>query len=160
MRFATLHQERLRSLTICTAPASFLGPHHADSAELIDREGIAAWVENGITRRLDPEMVDRAHIQWYAAQMAATPAHLVRDFNRNATGVDLRPLLKDVKTPTLVLAPASLRGERWGDFRGAAGLFPNGRLVVFPGVSGYVHHILPVPCVRVWLDFVRDLDQQ
>jgi pimeloyl-ACP methyl ester carboxylesterase len=160
MRFATLHQERLRSLTVCTAPASFLGPHHAVSADLIDREGITGWVDRYITRRLDPEMVDPGHLRWYAGQMAATPAHLVRDFNRNATGVDLRPLLKDVETPTLVLAPASLRGEVWGDFRGAAELFPNGRLVVFPGISGYVHHILPVPCVRVWLDFVRGLGQQ
>ena len=158
MRFATLHQQRLISLTVCTSPTNFLDPHHAESAEMIDREGVAAWVESTITRRLDPQIVDPAYIRWYAGQMAATPAHVVSGFQRNAGG-DLRPQLPEVQTPTLVLAAASLPEEVLGDFRGAADLFPNGRLVVFPGVSGFVQHILPVPCARVWLDFAGSLKQ-
>ena len=74
-----------------------------------------------------------------------------------APGGDLRPLLASVQTPTLVLAAAHLREEVLGDFRGVADLFPNGRLVVFPGVSGFVQHILPVPCARAWLDFAASL---
>ena len=158
MRFATLHQERLLSLTACTSPTSFLDPHHQESADLIDREGVASWVESTITRRLDPDLVPPAHIRWYAEQMCATPAHVVSGFQRNASG-DLRPLLPSVQTPTLILAAASLREEVLGDFRGAADLFPNGRLVVFPGVSGFVQHILPVPCARVWLEFAQGLGQ-
>jgi hypothetical protein len=46
-----------------------------------------------------------------------------------------------------------------GDLRGVANLFPNGRLVVFPGVIGFVQHILPVPCARAWLDFAASLQQ-
>jgi len=156
MRFATLHQDRLLSLAVCTSPTSFTDPHHGESADQIDREGVAAWVESTITRRLDPDICDPAYIRWYAGQMAATTAHVVSGFQRNAGG-DLRPLLKNVRTPTLVLAAASLREEVLGDFRGASGLFPNGRAVIFPGVSGFVQHILPVPCARVWLDFVRSL---
>ena len=90
-------------------------------------------MESTITRRLDPDLVPPAHIRWYAEQMCATPAHVVSGFQRNASG-DLRPLLSGVQTPTLILAAASLREEVLGDFRGAADLFPNGRLVVFPGV--------------------------
>ena len=160
MRFATLHQERLLSLTVCTSPTNFLDGHHEASAELIDREGVAAWVESTITRRLDPDIVDPAYIRWYASQMAATQAHVVSGFQRSAPGGDLRPLLNQVKTPVLVLAAASLREEVLGDFRAASDLFPNGRRVVFPGVSGFIQHILPVPCARVWLDFVRGLDRQ
>jgi hypothetical protein len=66
-------------------------------------------------------------------------------------------LIKNVPTPTLILAAARLTEEVLGDFRGAADLFPNGRLVVFPGVSGFVQHILPVPCARTWLDFASSL---
>lgn len=156
MRFASLHQERLLSLTTCTSPTTF-DSHHAESADLIDREGMVPWVEGSIARRLDPDMVDPAYIQWYAAQMAATPAHVVSEFLRSAPGGDLRPLLKNVQTPVLVLAAASLREEVLGDFRGAADLFPNGRLVVFPGIAGFVQHILPAPCARVWLDFAASL---
>ena len=157
MRFATLHQDRLRSLCMCTSPTSFLDSHHAESADLIDRAGVATWVQQTIGRRLDPQLVHPAHIRWYAAQMATTPAHVVSGFQRNAPGVDLRPLLRNVQTATLVLAASSLREEVLGDFRSAADLFPHGRLVVFPGVSGFVQHILPVACARVWLDFARSL---
>ena len=156
MRFASLHQERLLSLTTCTSPTTF-DNHHAESADLIDREGIVPWVERTIGQRLDPDIVDPAYIRWYATQMTGTPAHVVSGFQRSAPGGDLRPLLKDVNIPVLVLAAASLREELLGDFRGAADLFPNGRLVVFPGISGFVQHILPVPCARVWLDFAANL---
>jgi pimeloyl-ACP methyl ester carboxylesterase len=156
MRFATQHQERLLSLTACTSPTSFDDPHHGESAEMIRREGVAAWVESTNGRRLDPQIVDPAFTRWYAAQMSATPAHVVGGFQSNAAG-DLRPLLKDVKTPTLIIAAAALREEVLGDFREASDLFPNGRKVVFPGVSGFVQHVLPVPCARVWLDFVESL---
>ena len=158
MRFATLHQERLLSLTACTSPTSFDDPHHGESADLIEREGVAAWVENTIGRRLDPQIVPPEYTRWYAAQMSVTPAHVVGGFQRNAAG-DLRPLLPAVKTPALILAAANLREEVLGDFRDAADLFPNGRRVVFPGVHGFVQHVLPVPCARVWLDFARSLSR-
>lgn len=157
MRYATQHQERLLSLTACTSPTNFSDRHHGDSADLIEKEGVATWVENTIGRRLDPQIVDPAYTRWYANQMSATAAHVVSGFQRNASG-DLRPLLKDVKTPTLIIAAAALREEVLGDFRDAADLFPNGRRVVFPGVSGFVQHILPVPCARVWLDFAKSLE--
>ncbi len=156
MRFATQHQDRLLSLTACTSPTSFNDPHHAASADLIEKEGIAAWVESTIGRRLDPQIVDPAYTRWYAEQMKATTPHVVSGFQRNAGG-DLGPLLKDVKTPTLIIAAANLREEVLGDFRQASELFPNGRRVVFPGVYGFVQHILPVPCARVWLDFAQSL---
>ena len=55
----------------------------------------------------------------------------------------------------MILAAASLREEVLGDFRDAADFFPNGRRVVFPGVSGFVQNVPPVPCARVWLDFAQ-----
>jgi hypothetical protein len=84
---------------------------------------------------------------------------VVSEFQRRAPGGDLRPLLSSVKTPTLVLAAARLREEVLGDFRSVADFFPNGRSVVFSGVSGFVQHILPVPCARTWLDFASSLGQ-
>jgi hypothetical protein len=80
----------------------------------------------------------------------------VAGFQANAGG-DLGPMLKNVQTPMLMLAAASLREEVLGDFRGSSDLFPNGRKVIFPGVEGFVQHILPVPCARVWLDFASSL---
>ena len=155
MKFATENQDRLLSLTACTSPTSFNDPHHAESADLIEREGINVWVESTIGRRLDPQIVDPAFTRWYADQMCATAPHVVSGFQRNASG-DLRPQLKEVKTPTLILAAANLREEVLGDFREASDIFPNGKQVGFPGVYGFVQHILPVPCARVWLDFVSE----
>ena len=132
MRFASLHQDRLLSLTACTSPVTF-DAHHTESADLIDREGMSAWVADTIGRRLDPELVKPAQIRWYAEQMAATPAHVVSGFQRQAPGGDLRPLIQHVQTPTLILAAASLREEVLGDFRGAADCFPNGGWWCFQG---------------------------
>ena len=159
MRYATLHQERLISLTACTSPTNFNDPHHLVSADLIDSEGITAWVENTIGRRLDPQIVDPDYIRWYSDQMCATPAHVVSGFQRNASG-DLSSLLNNVQTPTLIISAASLRDEVLGDFRDASDLFPNGKKIVFPGVTGFVQHILPVPCARLWLDFAASLNQK
>ena len=153
MKFATLHQERLLSLAACTSPTNFEDRHHLEAAEAIEADGLGKWVEQTIPRRLDPQMVDPAYIRWYASQMVATAPHVVAEFQRLAAGTDLRPLLSNVRTPTLVLAAEKLQGEVLGDFRGAAEIFPNGRLVVFPGVTGFVQHILPVACAKVWLDF-------
>ena len=156
MNYATRHQERLLSLAVCTSPTSF-DSHHQESADLIDRAGMDAWVEASIGRRLDPDLVDPAHIRWYAAQMKATPAHVVSGFQRTAGG-DLGPRLRAVQTPFLALAADSLREEVLGDFRGAADLFPNGRRIVFPGVSGFVQHILPEACARAWLEWAASLE--
>ena len=156
MRYATLYQERLLSLTACTSPTNFNDPHHEESADLIESEGIAAWVESTIGRRLDPQIVDPQYIRWYAEQMCATPSHVVSGFQRHASG-DLRPLLSEILTPTLIIAAAALRDEVLGDFRDASDFFPNGQKMVFPGVAGFVQHILPVPCARVWLEFASKL---
>src|SRR5688500_15538277 len=56
MRFASLHQDRLLSLTACTSPVTF-DAHHQEAADLIEQEGIDVWVEQTIGRRLDPELV-------------------------------------------------------------------------------------------------------
>ena len=155
MNFSINNQDRLKSLTVCTSPTNF-DSHHQESADLIEREGINVWVENSIGRRLDPQIVDPAYIRWYADQMKKTPAHVVAGFQANARG-DIGPALKNVQTPMLMLAAASLREEVLGDFRGASDLFPNGQKVIFPGVQGFVQHIMPVPCARVWLDFAQSL---
>ena len=155
MNYAINNQERLKSLTVCTSPTNF-DAHHKESADLIDREGIDIWVEKSIGRRLDPQIVDPAYIRWYAEQMKATAPHVVSSFQRNASG-DIGPMLKDVQTPMLMLAAATLREEVLGDFRGASDLFPNGRKVIFPGVQGFVQHIMPVTCARIWLDFAQSL---
>lgn len=154
LRFASLHPERLLTLTTCTSPFEFTDPHFKETLETIEREGVAAWVERTITRRLDPQMVDPAYIRWYASQMSATASHVVTGFHRSIFGTDLRPVLKDIQTPTLVLAAERLQGEVLGEFRKTAEFLPNGRLVVFPGVTGFVQHVLPEACARVWLDFV------
>jgi pimeloyl-ACP methyl ester carboxylesterase len=157
LRFASLYPERLLSLTTCTSPIDFSDPHHLETADLVERQGVRTWVERTITRRLDPQMADPAFIRWYADQMAATAPHVVSGFLRASPGVTLRPLLTSIQTPTLVLAAERLQGEVLGDFRKTADLLPHGKLVVFPGVIGFVQHLLPVPCGRVWLDFAKSL---
>ena len=88
--------------------------------------------------------MDPAYTRWYAEQMKATTPHVVAGFQAQASG-DLRPLLKDVQTPVLIIAAAALREEVLGDFRGAADVFPNGRAVVFPACPASSNTSSPCP---------------
>ncbi|MBI2872184.1 MAG: alpha/beta hydrolase [Chloroflexi bacterium] len=152
LRFATLHQERLHTITTCTSPIQFVDPPHK-GYEIIEKEGVEGWINRTTSMRLDPQIVDPAYAHWYASQMKATAAHVPVTFLRSAVNVDLRPLLPNVKTPALILAAERLAGEGLGDFRDSTRYLPNSRRVVFPGVSGFIQHILPEECARVWLDF-------
>ena len=125
MRFATLHQERLLSLTACTSPTSFLDPHHQESADLIDREGVASWGGEHYHPPAGPgpgppspyPLVCGADVGNTRSRRQRIPAQRL--------GGLAAPVAR-VQTPTLILAAASLREEVLGDFRGAADLFPNG----------------------------------
>ena len=152
LRFAILHPERLHTVTTCTSPIQFVDPPHR-GYEIIEQEGVEAWVNRTIHTRLDLQIADPEYVRWYASQMSATAAHVPTTYLRSAGDVDLRPLLPSVQTPALVLAAERLEGEGLGDFRDATRYLPNSRRVVFPGVSGFIQHVLPEACARVWLDF-------
>ena len=158
MRFATLHQERLLSLAIGITRTHFSDHRFLEVADTIDREGIGAFVKKSVSNRLDPGVVGQAYIRWYASQMAATTDYVYADWNRGCLGTDLRPLLHKVQTPTIIMAAELLHWGMVADLSDAARLFPNGRLVVFPGIRGFIMHMLPVPCARMWLDFAASLD--
>ena len=157
MRYASLHQERLLSLAIGTTRTHFTDPRFLEIADTIDREGIGAFVEQSMVNRLDPGVVGPAFIRWYASQMAATTGYVYADWNKGCLGTDLRHLLKDIQTPTIIMAAELLHGGMSTDLREAAELFPNCRLVVFPGIRGFIMHILPVPCARIWMEFAESL---
>ena len=89
--------------------------------------------------------------------VAATPAHVVSEFQRRARVATCGPCYWQDPHPGAGSGPVT--EEVLGDFRGAAKLFPNGRLAVFPGVTGFVQHLLPVPCAWAWLDFAASLQQ-
>ena len=75
----------LASLGCCPQSAALQVDQISDP---VRRARVAAWVERTSGRRLDPQLVAPAQIRWYAAQMAATPAHVVSEFQRRAQSND------------------------------------------------------------------------
>jgi len=156
-QFAHDYPERLFTLTTCSSPYEFTGSYYVDSAKMVENEGVEAWVERTTSMRLDPTVVSREYAAWYAGQMAETKPWVVASVLREAVGADLTPVLREIAVPTLILASEGLRHRPLGDYERAAELIPNATLVKFPGVTGFVQHVLPEKCTEAWLDFVRDV---
>ena len=152
-QFAYDHPHRLLTLTTCGSPYEFTGPYYLASAETVDIEGTAAWVQRTTSMRLDPRVVSAEYAGWYAEQMSATRSWVVSAVLRGAAGADLSDILRQIRVPTLVLASGSLEGRVLGDYERAAQLIPGAKLVSFPEVAGFVQHVLPERCAEAWLSF-------
>ena len=157
MHFACEHPERVRSLTVCTSPFRFTSNYYADSARMVEEKGVEAWARHSMARRLEKE-TDPAHYEWYVRQMARTKPWVVSETHDYLAGKDLSERLRQIRVPTLILAPEADQHERGIAFEEMHRLIPGSRLVRIEGASGFVQHSRPEACARVALDFLRDVD--
>ena len=114
MRYATMHQDRLLSLTACTSPTSFNDAHHAESAVQIENDGIGAWVESSIGRRLDPQIVDS---RLYSLVRRANESHDAprgSRFSGSSRGVTCARCSKKSKPRCSSLPPPPSAKKCWG----------------------------------------------
>lgn len=162
MYFASEHAARVRSLTVCTSPFKCTGPYYVDSAKMVEEKGVEAWARHSMVRRLEKGS-DPKHYEWYTQQMARTKPWVVIETLRYLAGKDLSDRLRRIRVPTLILAPEAPETggqERDLAFDEVRQLIPGSRLVRIKGASGFVQHSMPEACVRVALDFLRDVDRR
>ena len=158
MRFAYDHPERLKSLTVCTSPFKFVGnPMYLEHRDLVDKEGVEAWVRQSSAQRLDPAEADPGHQEWYIQQMCATAPRVVSEALTYLGTQDLSDILPKIQVPTLIIV-----GEK-STFRHAVQaeemqkLVPGSRLAIVPGGTGFIQHSQPEKCAKLWLEFAAGL---
>lgn len=158
LQFAHQFPDRLHSLTTCTSPYKFKGiQSYLDFYDLVQTEGVEAWVRQTAARRLEPGESNPEHSDWYIRQMSQTAQHVVLETLAYLATVDLTPILSHVATPALVMVGGRSSMNTPGRARSMAALLPNATLVEVPGASGYVQHSAPEKCVALWRDFVQGL---
>jgi pimeloyl-ACP methyl ester carboxylesterase len=158
LQFAHQFPDRLHSLTTCTSPYTFKGIQtYLDFYDLVQNQGVEAWVSQTAARRLEPGESHPKHSAWYVQHMSQTQQHVVLETLAYLSTVDLTSVLPHITIPALVMVGGRSSMNTPGRARSMAALLPNATLVEVPGASGYVQHSAPAKCVSLWRDFVQAL---
>ena len=78
LEFAYQFPQRLHTVTTCTSPYKFRGvPTYLEYYNLVQEQGVEAWVRQTADRRLEPGKSDSRHHEWYVQQMSQTSQRVV-----------------------------------------------------------------------------------
>jgi pimeloyl-ACP methyl ester carboxylesterase len=156
LQFAYQFPQRLHTVTTCTSPYKFRGvPTYLNYYNLVQEQGVEAWVRQTADRRLEPGKSDPRHHEWYVQQMSQTSQRVVLETLAYLSSIDLTPVLPHVTTPALVMVGELSAMNTPEHAQRLVDLLPNGTLVEVPGASGYVQHSAPAQCVALWRDFIK-----
>jgi pimeloyl-ACP methyl ester carboxylesterase len=112
MAFAAKYPERLHSLIICSSP-TFLPP----AAMTFFSMGMGSWQEairtlgsEGWARELGKlpgtgGRKDKVYSDWWAKEVGRSPTYGLEQYSVFLETLDGRKYMKDIHTPTLILAP-------------------------------------------------------
>ena len=158
LQFAYQYPDRLKSVTACSSPYKFAGvPLYLENRDEVERNGVESWVRRTIGRRLAPGHSDLGHVEWYVQQMSKTAKHVVVETLTYLANQDLSGILPQIRVPTLIMISEGSQSANPDRAEEMSRLIPNSRLVVFPGISGYIQHAFPERCEAAWREFVERL---
>jgi len=108
VRYAARHRQNVRSLVLaCPAPSVSADRirYLEERAGAVEREGMAATVENSLSNSYPPEAIrDRAAYEAYRARFLANDPKSYAAINRAFAHFDVTGELGSIRCPTLVLA--------------------------------------------------------
>ena len=110
-----------------------------------------------MSRRLDASQVDPAFVEWYANEMGKTSSRVAAEVLQAHAGNDLSDKLRQIKAPTLIITAEKFFLYSPKDIQEMQQLIPQARLMVFPGVSGFIQYARPEQCAQALLDFLGGL---
>ena len=162
--FAVRWPERLKSLTLLSAPTSIpprvqkmfaLG--YEDWPTALGRLGSAGWARALMAPGGGLTGGNSARTQWVVDQWGRTPTHVLQGLCRAVPAVDVAPLLSQVKVPTLILAPASSAYE---PLRGQVAIrdaIPGARIAVIDGKGHEIYVDQADACATAVIKFINSL---
>lgn len=157
MQFAYEYPERLHSLTFSSSPIRHKDAHFEQFASSAEKDGVLKWARASMGQRLDSSQVDPEFVEWYASEMGKTTRRIVVEVLRSLVGDELSDMLRQIKVPTLILSAENRPNYSPSEIVETHQLLSNSKLVVFKGVTGYIHHSQPEACAKTLLSFLDDL---
>jgi len=164
MILAAEHPEKLRTLSILASPLGISERTKKDFScgysswqEALRMLGSAGWSAkvNGITRF--PAGTDQALLDWYAQETGKSDVNSLIRLSEIACGVDVRPYLPRIATPTLGLYP--MKGPvTVGDDDIIRDSIKNIRFVRMPTTFHAIQFLMPAACATHVLHFAAQFD--
>lgn len=162
--FATRWPERFSSMTLCASPPA-IWPHiqkmfavgYPDWPAALGALGSGGWVKAMMERGGGLAGTNPAHIDWVIKEWSKTPTHVLQGLCRLVPSVDITPLLKQVKVPTLVLAPARSPLTPLSEQVMIRDSIPGARIAVSEGRGHEIYVDDPDGCVGALRAFLRSL---
>src|SRR5260370_7932321 len=149
-------------MTLCSTPPA-IWPHvqkvfavgYENWETALGKLGSGGWVKAIMERGGGLAGTNPAHIEWVINEWSKTPTHVLQGLCRMVPSVDITPLLKEAKVPTLVLAPARSPLTPMTEQVMIRDSIPGASIAVFEGRphDNYVLH--PDPSIPPLLNFSR-----
>lgn len=161
---AVRYPERIRSLTICSSPThlppaacQFFAFGHSDWPTACRQLGSRGWAEAlsrapGTLASSDPD-----YVRWWIEQVSVSDGEGLAGYADFLQRLDGRPFLKDIKVPTLILAPKNSAVMKVEEMENVHATIQGSRLVVVdvPGHEIYVTGAKN--CQAALFEFLQDL---
>jgi pimeloyl-ACP methyl ester carboxylesterase len=160
--FAARWPDRFKTVTLCSTPPAIsppiqkmfaLGYENWETA--LGKLGSGGWVKALIDRGGGFAGTNPAHIEWIIGEWSKTPTHVLQGLCRMVPGVNITPLLSQVKVPTLVLAPARSPATPLSEQVMIRDSIPGARIAVVEGRSHEIYVDDPEACISALLKFLR-----
>jgi pimeloyl-ACP methyl ester carboxylesterase len=162
--FATKWPERFKSMTLCAAPCAIRPPiqkmfalGYPDWSTALGTLGPGGWVKALMEQGGGLVGTNPAHTDWVIAEWSKTPTHVLQGLCRMVPGVDVTPLLSQVKVPTLILAPAHSPLLPLTEQVMMRDTIPGARIAVIEGRGHEIYVDKPEECTAALMKFLRSL---
>jgi len=164
MVLAAEHPDKLRTLSLVAAPLSIPERTQKDFScgysswqEALRRLGSTEWSARANSSARFPPGTDQRLLDWYAAETGKSDVNSLIRLSEVACGVDVRPYLSRIRTPTLGLYPSHGTITASDDEvigRSIAG----SRIVHLPTTFHAIQFLMPAACAKEVLHFAAQFD--
>lgn len=165
MVLAAEHPERVRSLTLLSAPLrinettqkmfAFEYPSWQDALREL---GSAGWAAKANMATRFPPGTDPALLQWYASEMGKSDVNVLIAMSRLASKVEAEPVLSRIRAPVLGLYPSKGRFTTSGQEDVLKAKVANLLLVHLPNQFHMIWVLDPTACTGHMLHFMAAHD--
>lgn len=161
---AAKHPERLHSLIICSSP-TYLPPQALSMfsfgrpswQEACIELGSRGWGEALSKLPGTVSIPDERYVEWWVSQVAVSTGEGLAGYAGFLSSLDARPFLEQIKTPTLILAPANSAATTLEEQRMVQEKIEGSRLAVIHGTGHEIYVEMAEDCQREVLEFLRSL---
>jgi pimeloyl-ACP methyl ester carboxylesterase len=159
--FAVRRPERLRSLTLCATPRT-IGPAaqrffafgHDDWQTALRTLGSEGWARELAAQAGTVPHSDAERREWAVREMGRTPVHVLEDYSRVVSELDITPLLPQVAVPTLILAPTHSAATPLSEQVEMRDAVPGARFAAIESPSHEIYLDRPVQCTDALKEFL------